>query len=106
MLRLRALFFTFACCLTVVVSAHASASLELREPQCKALQEMLVKKTDNQPQSGESEMALGLCMDFSAIQTPGNDGLSLAPSHLFQPAILAELAIAKRPASIERPPRT
>jgi len=105
MLRLCALFFTFACCLTTFVSAHASASSELRDPQCRALQEMLVKQIDNQSQSGEIDVALGLCMDFSAIQNPGNEELIAVSRQRFQPAVNAELAIAKRSDSIERPPR-
>lgn len=67
---------------------------------------MLVKQTDSQAQSGESEAALGLCIDLPAIQTSGNEQLSVVSHQLVRPAINAELAIAKRSSSIERPPRT
>jgi hypothetical protein len=105
MTGLRPIFFAIACCLTLVVPAQASAMMEGIGPKCRALQEKLVEMTDQGQMTGENESVIAVCIGLQAITPRGIDMPVAASAEIHSPSRHGRLAIAKRPAGIERPPR-
>ena len=105
MFRLRPIFLAIACCLTLIVPAQASVTLEGIGAKCRALQEKLLEMNDTDQLPGESEPAIAVCIGIQAIAPKGIDAPFAPSTEVHRPSRQAPLVIASRPSGIERPPR-